>query len=383
MSTEKQNTLREAGTALRNGDSPSAIVTLRSYLSKRGDDSDVFNALIITLQRAKDWAAAETVIEQALQSDPQNLQAWMLKGGIEERSQRPRLALQAYKTAQQLGAAFPPSKPGLIRDLNQLSSRIPALMQQLEAQTYQRFKTLGLRESHAEDARFAETLDILFGKKEIFYQQPHQLYVPGLPQKQFYDPYQFEWAKDLIARTPQIKSEIKTIARNPALFAPYLESGPGTSANSHNAMVDNSDWSAFYLIKDGKEVEGAREICPETFDALRAVDLCQTQGGTPSVLFSLLKPGAHIPPHTGMLNCRLICHLPLIVPPACGLRVGNQTIEWTEGELIAFDDSIEHEAWNHSQDDRIVLLFDVWRPEISLRERELISELLEFSNQDA
>jgi aspartyl/asparaginyl beta-hydroxylase (cupin superfamily) len=94
------------------------------------------------------------------------------------------------------------------------------------------------------------------------------------------------------------------------------------------------------------------------------------------VLFSLLRPGARIPPHHGFMNARLICHLPLIVPPNCGLRVGNETREWREGEVVVFDDSIEHEAWNSSNEPRAVLIFDVWRPELSDKERHLVTTML-------
>ena len=89
----------------------------------------------------------------------------------------------------------------------------------------------------------------------------------------------------------------------------------------------------------------------------------------PTAMFSLLRPGARITPHNGMFNTRLICHLPLIVPPGCGFRVGNEIREWEVGKLIVFDDSIEHEAWNDSDRDRVVLIFDVWRPELSAQER--------------
>ena len=85
-------------------------------------------------------------------------------------------------------------------------------------------------------------------------------------------------------------------------------------------------------------------------------------------LFSLLKPGTHIKPHHGLLNTRLIVHLPLIAPPGCALRVGSQTREWEVGKAFIFDDSIEHEAWNRGQSTRVVLLFEMWRPEISLDE---------------
>jgi aspartate beta-hydroxylase len=94
------------------------------------------------------------------------------------------------------------------------------------------------------------------------------------------------------------------------------------------------------------------------------------------VLFSLLRPGAHIPPHNGYTNARLICHLPLIVPGNCALRVGNETRSWREGELMVFDDSIEHEAWNNSGELRAILLFDIWRPELTADERTLVGALL-------
>ena len=82
-----------------------------------------------------------------------------------------------------------------------------------------------------------------------------------------------------------------------------------------------------------------------------------------------------MPAHTGMFNTRLICHLPLIVPPGCGFRVGNQVREWEVGKLLIFDDTIEHEAWNDSDEDRVVLIFDIWRPELSPAERDEVEAL--------
>jgi len=66
---------------------------------------------------------------------------------------------------------------------------------------------------------------------------------------------------------------------------------------------------------------------------------------------------------------------PLVVPPDCGFRVGGSTIEWQEGKVIAFDDSVEHEAWNNSAYDRLVLIFDIWRPELSQSERDQITAM--------
>ena len=77
------------------------------------------------------------------------------------------------------------------------------------------------------------------------------------------------------------------------------------------------------------------------------------------------------------MNARLICHLPLIVPPGCGFRVGGEVREWREGELLVFDDTVEHEAWNDGASDRIILIFDVWRPEVTPEERRAITALFE------
>ena len=88
--------------------------------------------------------------------------------------------------------------------------------------------------------------------------------------------------------------------------------------------------------------------------------LTAIKGFSPSVLFSKLKPGASIDPHSGLLNCRLICHVPLVVPAGCGLTVGDERRDVLRGEVWAFDDSINHEAGNNSADDGIVLIFDVW-----------------------
>ncbi len=78
-----------------------------------------------------------------------------------------------------------------------------------------------------------------------------------------------------------------------------------------------------------------------------------------------------------MLNARLICHLPLIAPAGCSFRVGNDLRDWAEGQAWVFDDTINHEAWNRSELDRYILLFDIWRPELSAEERAGVAALCE------
>jgi hypothetical protein len=47
---------------------------------------------------------------------------------------------------------------------------------------------------------------------------------------------------------------------------------------------------------------------------------------------------------------------------------GFESRPWREVRLMMFDDSMEHEACNSSSKLRVVLLFDVWRPELSDKE---------------
>jgi aspartyl/asparaginyl beta-hydroxylase (cupin superfamily) len=78
-----------------------------------------------------------------------------------------------------------------------------------------------------------------------------------------------------------------------------------------------------------------------------------------------------------MLNTRLICHLPVIVPPGCRLRVGNTTRSVEQDKVLIFNDSIEHEAWNDGDAVRVVLLFEIWHPDLTADERTALAALYE------
>jgi aspartyl/asparaginyl beta-hydroxylase (cupin superfamily) len=100
-------------------------------------------------------------------------------------------------------------------------------------------------------------------------------------------------------------------------------------------------------------------------------------------MFSLLAPNTAIPPHVGVNNARLVCHLPLIVPEGCWFRVGGETRLWERGEVLVFDDTIEHEAMNPTDELRVVLIFDVWRPELQPVERQAIAAAIEAATPEA
>jgi hypothetical protein len=225
--------------------------------------------------------------------------------------------------------------------------------------------------------RLAHSLDMLKGERQVYQQQPSVLYYPYLAQRQYFEREEFEWVPALEAATPAIREELAALVDEGADFRPYVENHPDRPHRDFHGLNDNPDWTALYLWRDGKVVEQNAARCPKTMTALENVPLSRIGSRTPAVLFSRLEPGAHIPPHSGMLNCRLICHLPLIVPNGCWLRVGNETREWEEGKLLDFDDSFEHEAKNPTGELRIILLFDIWRPELGEEERTAISAIFD------
>ena len=210
-----------------------------------------------------------------------------------------------------------------------------------------------------------------------YFQDPTHYHYPGLPQIQFYDPGQFDWVPIFEAATASIREElIGLLAKRRDELRPFVQKDDGMPLGVSKALPDGRDWGVLALCEQGWLEPGYIECCPRTWDTLlRQAPVPRVPGWGPSAVFSMLKAGAHIGAHTGLYNTRLICHLPLIVPPGCRFRVGNEVREWEEGKLLIFDDTIEHEAWNDGPEDRVVLVFDIWRPELTAQEKRELTLL--------
>ena len=170
-----------------------------------------------------------------------------------------------------------------------------------------------------------------------------------------------------------------SVGRRPVSNGLGLESTKVTVNERGFVVVNNRQETSDPSILAIGDVAGDPMLAhkAEVLAALADAPLTRIPGRAPSILFSKLAAGAHIPAHTGMLNVRLICHLPLLVPPGCVFRVGADERPWVEGKAWVFDDTIEHEAWNRSGADRYVLLFDIWRPELSHEEMAGVALLCE------
>jgi tetratricopeptide (TPR) repeat protein len=218
-----------------------------------------------------------------------------------------------------------------------------------------------------------EAMDLLLGKSQIYLQQPSMFYYPHLPQKWFYDPDDFPWMEAVTDLLPAMCDELELPASE-HLFAPYVTTGTDRPA-PNNPLLNDPAWGALYFWKNGAQVAENSSRCPATMKALEQAPMLMIPGRAPNALWSRLLPGTHIAPHHGLLNTRLICHVPIRTAPSCTLRVGSETRSWETGRALIFDDTIEHEARNAGQGERVVLLFEIWRPEIPEEDRDALSRI--------
>jgi aspartyl/asparaginyl beta-hydroxylase (cupin superfamily) len=187
----------------------------------------------------------------------------------------------------------------------------------------------------------------------------------------------FPWLVELEQATDHISSELQAVlASKRAELVPYVSYEDHVPMDQWRSLNNNVDWTAIHLLRNGSEVDGNSRDCPKTMQLLRQLPQPRIASASPNAMFSLLAPRTSIPAHVGINNARLVCHLPLIVPDGCWFRVGAETRHWEKGKAFVFDDTIEHEAANPSDDLRVVLIFDVWHPDLTNLEREGVAELI-------
>ncbi|MDQ3124721.1 MAG: aspartyl/asparaginyl beta-hydroxylase domain-containing protein [Pseudomonadota bacterium] len=319
-----------------------------------------------------DLAAAD----HALAANPYDLRALIAKGDALAGVGDSRAAASFYSSALRTAGDGKGLAPAVIAELRRAQAAVQAQAQRFEDHLATSLAGAGFEAATSSD-RFALSLDLMAGRKRLYQQEPRFYLFPGLPQVQFQPRETLPWLAGIEAAAGEIRAELDGLLTEPELFRPYVEPRADRPNSDASGMVSNPDWSALFLWKDGEEQPDIARRCPRTMGALADVPLCRVPGRTPTILFSKLKAGARIPPHHGLINTRLICHLPLIAPPGSRFRVGNDTRDWREGQAWAFDDTIEHEAANDSGLDRTILIFDVWKPELSEEERALVSALFQ------
>ena len=368
---EAERLAKEGVDALQRGQPAIARARFESIAQSGRANGQIWLLLAVACRSDNDSGAEEAALDQLLTLEPQAVRGHIMKADCRANAGDERSALRGYEIALLIAA-----NQELPADLRAELQRAEAWVAQFKARVVEQREAKLLARGlppEKRSRRFQHSLDILAGRRQIFVQEPTGYYVPELPQVQFFDPADFDWVPTLEAAAAAIKQEITALlAAGTDGFRPYMQTHTDQPRADVNRLLDSIDWSALFLCENGTVSDDVVARCPRTWTAVQAAPLPHIVN-SPTVMFSLLRAGARIAPHTGTHNARLICHLPLIVPPNCGFRVGNDVRPWEEGKLLIFDDTIEHEAWNDSSEDRVVLIFDIWRPELSAREREEIA----------
>ena len=160
---------------------------------------------------------------------------------------------------------------------------------------------------------------------------------------------------------------------------PYIDFPPGMPLDQFRELNRSRKWSAYFLWNQGSADAGHIARCPVTARTLggaRAALRASAAARRPRSSRSSM-PNTRIPRAHRSHQHALTVHLPLVVPPGCGFRVGSHDPRMGPGKAWVFDDTIEHEAWNHSDTPRAILIFDIWNPLLSAAEREMVTAATE------
>ena len=169
-----------------------------------------------------------------------------------------------------------------------------------------------------------------------------------------YDNKVFPWARSIENEWRAIRAELDHVLTRKEELPAFHE-----LASDVETISRDRGWKSFLLAGYGFRSANNIRLCPETWR------ICQNIPGLITVMYSILEPGKHLPPHRGPYNGVLRLHLGLIVPEPreqLGIRVEHDVYRWREGEAVIFDDAYEHEAWNYTPHTRVVLFVDFRKP---------------------
>ena len=322
------------------------------------------------LGRADDEA---TALQTALAHDPYCWPALLQKADLLEKKGELKAAAVMYRDVLRISPPAGYRPESFAKPLAHAERMVAMYAEALETTLLQ-----AVGELPGMSQKWREAVSIMSGRTRPFHADCNQLTVPRLPAQPFFRREMFDWVPQLEQHTDAIREEmIAALAESGAEFQPYIQYRPGEPVNQWAELNHSRAWTSFHLYRGGKPVEENLARCPRTAEALKLIDAVHLAGTCPNAMFSVLAPKAHIPPHHGESNARLVAHLPLVVPPDCLFRVGYDNRRWKEGEVLVFDDTIEHEAWNDSDEIRVVMIFDVWNPLLSLEERAIVQRMAE------
>jgi len=370
------STISEADRAAASGDLAQAQHLLAQAVADSPDDVHLLLKLAAVSRAAGQPRAALAAVHQALARQPLDFVALVLRASLLEALGDPEAGeAWGHALAQRPDGDLPPP---LAAAVAQGEKRRDAWLAEREARMKANMAAAEAKASVEERQRIERFRTNALRRTRPYHSEPTDFHFPGLVEREFHPRRLFPWLDRLEAATDDIAAELEAVmAAERAELVPYVQYADHQPLDQWRPLNKSLDWTAIHLVQNGRRIEANAEHCPKTMALLDGFDQPVIRGAGPNAMFSLLAPNTAIPPHVGVSNCRLVCHLPLVVPDGCWFRVGAETREWRRGEAFLFDDTIEHEAMNPTDRLRVVFIFDVWHPDLGEVEREAVTALIE------
>lgn len=259
--------IQQAVGALQSGNSFQARGLFEKMVHFPEADPSAWLGLAFACAHQGDNDAALAAVDHLLELEPENIRGNIFTGDHLEHTGDPRGALQYYQLALRFAARTTEYRDFLVKRLE--------------------YEGFDLKSS---SLRFRQSLDILFGEADVYYQQPRRFYFTGLPQIQFYEREDFDWVESIEATTDTIRGELEAVLADTSRFSPYLESDGSHLSPSGTGLVHNDDWGAYYLWHYGDKNSEAETLCPTTFKVLEAAPQPDIPGQAPVALYSKRRP---------------------------------------------------------------------------------------------
>jgi aspartyl/asparaginyl beta-hydroxylase (cupin superfamily) len=369
----------EADRAAARGDAAAARRLLEEVTAAAPAAIEPWLKLAAMCRAQGDIASALAAVSGALRVDPLAFVPLLLRGSLLESAGRPDEAAEVYgyALAQRPSQVPPHLRPAIERAEAAHAAHVARIDERIANASE------SVPVSEPERRRIARFRSNITRTTRPYHSEPTHFAYPGLREREFHDREDFPWIAELEAATKAITEEFGALmASERAELVPYVQYPDDVPLRQWTALNQSRDWTAIHLLRNGIPVEANARHCPRTMALLERLDQPRIARRSPNAMFSLLAPGAHIPPHNGVANTRLVCHLPLIVPEGCWFRVGAERRDWRAGEAWLFDDTIEHEAMNPTDRLRVILIVDTWHPDLSAAERAAVAAVMEASDID-
>ena len=359
---------------MQRGDAEKAHALFQRATTVTSEHPALWSNLAASLHALQRFDDELNALERALALEPRHLPSLLQKGALYEIRGDERRAAHTYRQALATIPRGAEPLPTVKEALEHARTTVKKDEETLAGTMEERLASVRKRFDSADFGRAEKCVDLLTGRRSRFFPNPHFMLFPEIPAVEFFDRREFPWLDAIEAAAEEIRNElINVLVSDRSGLEPYIAYADGVPLDQWRELNKSRRWSAYFLWNQSLPQASHQARCPITTHLMQAAPLCVVPGSAPTAFFSILDAKTRIPPHTGATNTRLTVHLPLIVPPGCGFRVGSETREWVPGKAWIFDDTIEHEAWNDSEAPRAVLIFDIWNPYLTPTEREVVS----------